>query len=197
MERMMNDMMTYNENIAMILEGNTPVARTLPGSDSTRASKVLVMPSAEDSLLRAQMEGDGPYSLAGRGSDSRRRIREAIELAKPVEGIITERFDISQGRFGVKIAAAASDRIAAVDGGTVVQSLWTPERGYTVIMQHRGGLLSVYRNLSQSLAAPGQTLRPGELVGYNSEAENGEVRMFEFELWSDGKPVDPESYIVF
>ena len=64
-------------------------------------------------------------------------------------------------------------------------------------MQHRGGLLSVYRNLSQSLAAPGQTLRPGELVGYNSEAENGEVRMFEFELWSDGKPVDPESYIVF
>lgn len=58
------------------------------------------MPSAEDSLLRAQMEGDGPYSLAGRGSDSRRRIREAIELAKPVEGIITERFDISQGRFG-------------------------------------------------------------------------------------------------
>ena len=197
MERMMNDMMTYNENIAMILEGNTPVARTLPGSDSTRASKVLVMPSAEDSFLRAQMEGDGPYSLAGRGSDSRRRIREAIELAKPVEGIITERFDISQGRFGVKIAAAASDRIAAVDGGTVVQSLWTPERGYTVIMQHRGGLLSVYRNLSQSLAAPGQTLRPGELVGYNSEAENGEVRMFEFELWSDGKPVDPESYIVF
>lgn len=97
----------------------------------------------------------------------------------------------------MKIAAAASDRIAAVDGGTVVQSLWTPERGYTVIMQHRGGLLSVYRNLSQSLAAPGQTLRPGELVGYNSEAENGEVRMFEFELWSDGKPVDPESYIVF
>ena len=52
MERMMNDMMTYNENIAMILEGNTPVARTLPGSDSTRASKVLVMPSAEDSLHR-------------------------------------------------------------------------------------------------------------------------------------------------
>ena len=197
MERMMNDMMTYNENIAMILEGNTPVARTLPGSDSTRASKVLVMPSAEDSLLRAQMEGDGPYSLAGRGSDSRRRIREAIELAKHVEWIITERCDISQGRYGGKIAAAASDRIAAVDGGTVVQSLWTPERGYTVIMQHRGGLLSVYRNLSQSLAAPGQTLRPGELVGYNSEAENGEVRMFEFELWSDGKPVDPESYIVF
>lgn len=197
MERMMNDMMTYNENIAMILEGNTPVARSLPASDSTRASKVLVMPSAEDSLLRAQMEGDGPYSLAGNAGASRRQIRESIELMKPVEGIITEHFDIGQSRFGVKIAAAATDRIAAVDGGTVVQSIWTPERGYTVTMQHAGGMLSIYRCLSQSLVVPGQKLRAGELIGYNAEAEHGEVPMFEFELWNNGKPVDPESYIVF
>lgn len=197
MERMMNDMLTYNENIAMILEGNTPVARTLPASDSTRASKVLVMPSAEDSLLRAEMEGSGPYSLSGHENASRKKIRESIELMKPVEGIITERFDISQSRFGVKIAAAATDRIAAVDGGTVVQSIWAPEKGYTVILQHGGGMLSIYHNLSQSLVAPGQKLRAGELIGYNAEAENGEVPMFEFELWNNGKPVDPESYIVF
>ena len=37
----------------------------------------------------------------------------------------------------------------------------------------------------------------GEIVGYNAEAENGEVRLFQFELWSNCKPVDPESYIVF
>ena len=61
MERMMNDMLTYNENIALIMEGRTPVARVLASSDSSRISKVLVMPSHEDSLLRAQMEGDGEY----------------------------------------------------------------------------------------------------------------------------------------
>ena len=197
MERMMNDMLTYNENIAMILEGNTPVARTLPASDTMRGSKVLVMPSAEDSLLRAQMEGNGPYSLTANAGSSRKQIRESIELMKPVEGIITERFNISQNHFGVKIAAAATDRIAAVDGGTVIQSSWTPEQGYTVIMQHAAGMLSIYRGLSQSLVAPGQKLRAGELIGYNAEAQNGEVPMFEFELWNNGKPVDPESYIVF
>ena len=62
MERMMNDMLTYNQHIALIMEGKTPVARTLATSDSTRTSKVLVMPSPEDSILRAQMEGDGPYA---------------------------------------------------------------------------------------------------------------------------------------
>ena len=95
MERMLNDMMTYNENISLILDGKTPVARSLPASDSTRASKLLVMPSHEDSLLRAEMEGDGPYSLAGDGTASRRQVREAIQLAPPVDGIITDRFALS------------------------------------------------------------------------------------------------------
>ena len=197
MERMMNDMLTYNQHIALIMEGKTPVARTLATSDSTRTSKVLVMPSPEDSLLRAQMEGDGPYAIAGRSGGSRRSVREAIELAKPVEGIITDRFDIRNGNFGVRIAAAASDRITAIDNGTVVLSLWTPETGYMVELQHANNLLSVYKGLSQSLVTTGQTIRAGEMVGYNAEAEEGEVRLFEFELWNNGKPVDPEGYIVF
>ena len=178
MERMMNDMLTYNQNIALIMEGKTPVARVLANSDSTRATKVLVMPSPEDSVLRAQMEGDGEYAITGRSGGSRRSVREAIELATPVEGIIT-------------------DRIAAVDNGTVVLSLWTPETGYMVELQHAGNLLSVYKGLSQSLVTKGQTIRAGELIGYNAEAEQGEVRLFEFELWNNGKPVDPEGYIVF
>lgn len=197
MERILNDMMTYNQNIALIMDGKSPVARTYSSSDTTRAMKVLVMPSREDSLLRAQMEGTGAYSLSGREGDSRRQIREAIELVTPVDGIITDRFDIKQGRFGVRIAAAASDRITAIDNGTVVQSLWTPEHGHTVILQHGGSLLSVYKNLSQSLVTTGQTVRSGDQIGYNAEAVNGEVKLFEFELWSNGKPVDPEGYIVF
>ena len=198
MERMMNDMMTYNENIAQILEGRTPVSRTISNADSTRTGKVLVVPSAEDSLLRAQMEGDGPYALAGR-SGSRRQVREAIELVTPAEGIITERFDIGENRFGVRIAAAPGDRITAIDNGTVLQSLWTPENGYIILLQHAGNLVSVYKNLSRSLVATGQAVRGGEQIGYSTEADvaNEEQKLFEFELWNNGKPVDPEGYIVF
>ena len=170
----------------------------VPASDSLRTSnKVLVMPSPEDSILRAQMEGDGPYSLAGDEGSSRRKVRESIQLMTPIEGIITEGFDIAAGRFGVKIAATAADRITAIDNGTVVQSLWTPETGYIVVLQHAGNLISVYKNLSQSLVTTGQTIRSGELIGYNAEVQDGEVRLFEFELWNNGKPVDPEGYIVF
>lgn len=197
MERMMNQMMTYNQNIALIMEGKTPVMRTIASSDSSRLSKVLVMPSHEDSLLRAQMEGDGPYSLSAARNESRRALRESMELLAPVEGILTEKFDVADGRLGVGIVATADAPVSAIERGTVIQSLWSPESGYTIIIQHANNLLSIYRNLSQSLVTTGQAVRGGEQIGYNAEPVNGEVRLFGFELWNNGKPVNPESYIVF
>ncbi len=198
LERMVDDMMTYNENIGLIMEGKTPVARTYTSSDSSRITKVLVMPSVEDSLLRLQMEGEGPYSLAHGGNVvSRRQIRESMELIAPVDGIITDRFNIKEGRYGVLVAAAAGTPVTAIDDGTVVISRWTPEAGYLIEIQHTNNLLSVYHNLSQSLVTKGHRIHAGELIGYSAEVENGKVAPFEFELWSNGKPVDPEGYIVF
>ncbi len=157
MERMMNDMMTYNENIALVLEGRTPVVRSFIGSDSVRTDNKVVLRSREDSLLRAEMEGDGPYSLtAGRNSGSRREVREAMELVTPVEGIIAEHFDIGQHRFGVRVAAESGGRITAIDNGTVVQSLWTPDNRYIVVIQHANNLVSVYKNCRKRLSARGR-----------------------------------------
>ena len=197
LERVVNDMMTYNENIALVMEGKTPVARTYTStSDSTRSSKILVMPSREDSLLRAQMEGEGPYSLANSRAPRHRQIGETM-LLTPIDGIITQRFSIRGGSFGVRIAAAAASPVTAIDDGTVVVNRWTPEEGHTLGIQHTNNLLSIYRHLSQPLVIKGDRIRSGELIGYSAEVEEGKVEAFEFELWNNGKPVDPEGYIVF
>ncbi|MBO5685746.1 MAG: peptidoglycan DD-metalloendopeptidase family protein [Alistipes sp.] len=197
MERVMNDMITYNRNIAMIMAGKSPVARTIVHSDSTRTSRILVMPSVEDSLLRAQMEGEGPYALAGDGSSSRRAIREAIELVSPVEGLVTERFNIEEGRFGVRIATTSAARVTSIDDGTVIASQWTPESGHQLVVQHRKNLVAIYKNLSQPLVTTGQAVRSGEHIGDTAQSETTDNKSFELELWSNGKAVDPEGYIVF
>lgn len=197
MERMMNDMITYNNNIALIMEGKTPVVRNVGGLDSIKADKTLVMPSREDSLLRIQMEGEGPYGLGK--SPSRKTLREAMAMTAPVEGIITEKFDTKLGQYGIRIAAAPGSQVSAVDNGTVVLSLWSPEEGYVVQVQHADNVLSIYKNLAQSMVSTGQRLRSGEVLGYSNDpqAEGTDSKLFGFELWSDGKPVDPEGYIVF
>lgn len=195
MERVMNDMMTYNENIALVMQGKTPVARTYSSSDSTRTSKVLVMPSPEDSILRAQMEGEGIYSLAG-SKPPRRQTGESM-LITPIDGIITERFDIRGGSFGVRIAAAAGDPVTAIGDGTVVINRWTPEAGHILEIQHTNNLLSIYRHLSQPLVVKGDRIHAGDVIGYSAEVQDGKIEAFEFELWNNGKPVDPEGYILF
>ena len=156
MERMMNDMITYNNNIALIMEGKTPVVRTVGKEDSIRTNKTLVVPSREDSLLRAELEGEGPYSLGQ--STGGGAARKPIEMVAPIEGIVIERFDIKRENFGIRIAASPDTQIVAADDGVVVMNLWTPETGYLIEIQHSNNLISIYKILSKSLVAYGQRI---------------------------------------
>lgn len=196
MERMMNNMLTYNENISLVLNGRSPVVSAIGSSDSTKVDKTLVRPNAADSVLRSQMEGEGPYAL-GQSAASRRSVREAIEMITPAEGIVFQHFDARQQVYGVKITTAGQAEVAAVESGMVILSMWSPDNGYVIEVQHAGNLLSVYKNLSRSNVSPGQRVRAGELIGATADNTRSENKPFEFELWDDGKAVDPEAYIVF
>lgn len=212
MEKVIDNMLSYNESISIIMEGKTPVSASVSETDSIRLHHHEVLPSKADSILRQEMEGEGTYSLAKNAEFERRKLRETLGLEVPAEGLITEKFDISQSCFGVRMAVKSGDRITAVDNGTVMQSIWTPEKGSIIVLQHAGNLVSIYKNLSRALVNKGQKVNRGELIGYNFELEEGDTtplsdketvqepastRYFEFELWSNGKAVNPEEYISF
>ena len=199
LERKMSDMLTYNENIAMILEGRTPVVRTpVNEGDTTKLDKTLVPPSQFDSLLRAEMEGDGDYSLA-RTLRSREQGDGKLFFAAPVEGIITRHFSRDDNYLGVGIQAAPNAPVTSIDDGTVIDVVTGGERGALVTIQHFNGFVSIYRNLAQVLVSKGQVLKSRQVIGYNAMADAGKKDnpLVEMEIWNDGKAVDPEIYIVF
>lgn len=198
-ERQLNQMKVYSDNIALIMDGKTPVMRTVAEQSQTAGDKSLVLPSAEDSVLRAQIEGDGAYSIAGQAA-SRRSVRESMEMVTPLAGgVITTGFSPKQGHLGVSIASTTNTQVVAIEQGTVILSVWSPDDGYLVEIQHPDNIISIYRNLTQSLVESGQKLKAGQIIGYNADAaaEGNTPQQLQFEIWSDGKPVDPESYIVF
>ena len=198
LERRMNDMLTYNENIAMILEGRTPVVRTpLSDGDTVKLDKTLVPPSQFDSLLRAQMEGDGDYSLA-RTLQSRQQGGKLI-FAAPAEGIITRHFSREDNYLGVGIQAAPNAPVTSIDDGVVADVATHGEKGAVVVVQHFNGFVSIYRNLSQVLVAKGQSIKSRQVIGYNAMPSVGDRTnpVVEVEIWNEGKAVDPEAYIVF
>ena len=197
LERRMNDMLTYNENIAMILEGRTPVVRTpLSDGDTVKLDKTLVPPSQFDSLLRAQMEGDGDYSLA-RTLQNRQQGGKLI-FASPVQGVITRHFSREDNYLGVGIQSSPNAPVTAIDDGSVV-AVAEGERGSVVTVQHYNGFVSVYRNLAQVLVVKGQSIKSRQVIGYNAMPSVGDRTnpIVEVEIWNEGKAVDPEVYIVF
>lgn len=192
LERKMNQMLVYNENRILVVDGKMPTMSSVR-SDSVAFDKSIVPPSGADSLFRRQMENDRLYTISSGGKN---QSHTKINAVKPMEGIIAERFNAKVGLFGIRMAAAAEQQIVAVTDGTVVAVDWLPESGNSIIVQHDNGIASIYRNLSGAIVTKGQRVATNEVIGY-SAAESDAEKMFEFEMWMGGKPLNPESYIIF
>ncbi len=206
MERIIDDMMLYTDNISLIMEGKTPVVRAKGSKDGRPISKSLVLPNSADSALRRQMEGEGRYNLRAAMAIS------TTPIVAPADGVITRHFDLSEESFGVEIVTSSEQRVMAVQDGVVTLVLWSPEIGYTIQIAHSNNLLSIYQNVPHTTISRGDVVKSGEVIGYNGEVkidmdpnnltstvatQSTQSREISFELWRDGKPIDPERYIIF
>ncbi|GHV01460.1 peptidase M23 [Bacteroidia bacterium] len=199
MERELKNIQIYSDNMALVLEGKVPTTRgAVQQIDTARLSGGrTVPPDREDSLLRREIE---TRALAVKSAAAAgRKASLGVELLSPVSGVVTARFDPKNNRFGAGIATASDQPVAAVAAGTVTLSLWTPNDGYIIQVQHPNNLVSVYRHCTQSLKVVGARVNGGEVLSYTGEAVPGEggKGLFHLELWFNGAPVDPESYILF
>ena len=191
LEQKMNDMLIYNENRILVVDGKMPTMSSVR-NDSTTFDKSIVPPSQADTLFRRQMENDRRYTLnAGKSQQITK-----ISAVKPMEGIVSEGFNAKVGLFGIRMAAAPESEVVAVADGTVIAVDWSPEGGNTVVLQHDNGMMTIYRNLSGAIATKGHRVSESEVIGYSSVEDQAD-KMFEFEMWMGGKPLNPQSYILF
>lgn len=195
LEMKMNDLLEYNENMILVVEGKTPAGRT-QHRDSIQLDKTRVPASEMDSVLRHQMENPGPYALPHPADHSLQK--SSINAVAPTDGIIAEKFNAMVGLYGVRIAGAPKSQVVVIADGTVMSCDWIPDTGNCITVQHANGMLSVYRQMGDVIVAKGQRVKSSEVIGYTKASDaDASSRLFEFELWENGAAVDPEAYIVF
>lgn len=202
LEYEMRLMQAYNDNIALIMEGKVPTPeRASLRADSLPRDKSLVAPSAADSLLRTQIEGEGRFALVNATLSPTGAVVKRLEFIPPVKGKIVSAFNPGRNLFGTGIVPEGAQQVVASQAGTVVMSQWTPEDGNTIQIQHGDNYISFYKHNSQLLKRVGDRVETGEVIGYvepgvvdNATRPSGE---FIFELWSEGRPVNPEKYMTF
>jgi murein DD-endopeptidase MepM/ murein hydrolase activator NlpD len=116
----------------------------------------------------------------------------------PVKGLITNRFNASRGHYGIDLVSQPASRISAVLNGTVLFAGWTLDTGYVIYIQHDNNLVSAYKHNASLLKKAGDRVNGGEaiaIIGNTGELTTGPH--LHFELWHEGKPIDPEQFIVF
>ena len=193
LERKMNDMLTYNENRILVVSGKTPAMQSVK-NDSIQRNKAFVAPSKADSLLRQKIENDERYRL--NNAKPSVAAQSVLNAVAPMYGLISERFN-TKGLLGVRINGTKDAQVSAIADGVVVLSEWSPESGHSVIIQHKNNFVSVYRHLAGALLSKGEQVQGAQAIGYAGNNKDAELSVLEFELWREGKAVNPELYIIF
>ncbi|MBN2779391.1 MAG: M23 family metallopeptidase [Bacteroidales bacterium] len=120
------------------------------------------------------------------------------DLFPPIKGMVVSSYNKSEGHYGTDIASAGETMIRATLRGVVLLSDYTVETGYTIIIQHKYDLVSVYKHNKSSFVRAGQFVETGEnICVYGDSGENSSGEHLHFELWRNGVSLNPEDYIVF
>lgn len=102
----------------------------------------------------------------------------------------------SEGELGQRIASPRGAGVSAVYSGTVVDARYTPDEGYSVVVQHPDEFISTYRGLASLFVAKGDRVESGARLGLAPSARDTKG-IVTVELWRGGTPLVPSDYIPF
>ncbi len=100
-------------------------------------------------------------------------------------------FRIRRMHTGVDIAAAWGSPVRAAAAGTVIYTGWFGGYGKIVLVDHGGGVSTLYGHLSAILVSPGQRVHAGALLGRVGSTGYTTGPHLHFEVRVTGRPVDP------
>ncbi len=102
---------------------------------------------------------------------------------------------------GIDISAPIGTAVASIGDGTVADVYNDPMMGMCVCIDHGNGLVSIYKNLANTLPegiARGADVKAGQTIGAvgdTSLIELAEAEHLHFEMTLNGKHIDPASYL--
>ncbi len=161
--------------------------------------------SIMSSLLTQQQKDSIIDELIKRDQENLEEVRQDdattlddTKFYKPLAGAVSNKFDPSNGHYGIDIAAPENEPVVSTLPGTVVLATWSINTGYVIQVQHSNNIISVYKHNGELLKKEGDKVNGGEpiaLVGNTGENTTGPH--LHFELWQNGTPINPQNFINF
>lgn len=168
------------------------------------------VPPAEENVPPASDSTDQNGTQEGEESENSGTEPDGLQMIMPVDGSILKGhstevpvFSTTLGEWrihtGMDIAAEEGSKVVAAADGKVTKAEYDPFLGQTVVIEHEGGVCSVYSNLSKDLKVKvGEKVTQGEqigTVGDTSLTELADEAHLHFEVTEEGASVNPLDYL--
>lgn len=186
----------YTENLRRVVAGEEPIRMDslILGSKGSSALPSESFLELRDSILRADVAAQEKFGVSAQG---RSLPIEAQTFFPPIKGVVSSPFNAATHPW-TDITAPAGTMVMSVLDGSVVSTAWDQDKGYSIVLQHKGDILSIYRNNQKLLHKVGDVVKAGTPVALLSGSPSlTKGDHLHFELWHNGTPIDPEEYMSF
>ncbi|MEM7649388.1 MAG: M23 family metallopeptidase, partial [Cyanobacteria bacterium P01_A01_bin.70] len=96
---------------------------------------------------------------------------------------------------GVDFGAPQGTTIYAADSGSVIYAGWYGGYGRTVIVDHGGGITTLYAHSSRLFVSAGQAVTQGQAIAAIGSTGLSTGPHLHFEVRQNGNPVNPMAYL--
>jgi len=132
-----------------------------------------------------------------------RDLYRATPRGWPVEGHITSSYGHREHpksgndnfHSGVDIATAPGLPVKATADGIVSFSGWSGGNGNLVVIEHGFRFSTFYAHNKTVMVKVGQKVKRGDIVSYTGSTGNSTGPHLHYEIWHEGRPINPTSYI--
>ena len=186
----------YLDNLRMVLSGEVrpeELSRkeaVSPSGEKVTVDTAALQASPADLELRKEVKEKEKFAAPGISPGG------TFEFIPPLRGHISQEFDLSKKHYGIDIVVKKKTPVKAIAPGTVIFSDWTPDNGNVLIIQHDNQWISVYKHNHKLLKHQGEFVKTGEVVAISGDTgTNSTGPHLHFELWKNGRPVNPADYM--
>lgn len=114
-------------------------------------------------------------------------------FSSPAYGELSSSFGYRWGRLhaGIDLANDIGTVVRAARSGRVSHAGWYSGYGYTVIIEHDQGYVTLYGHLNDYLVQDNQYVKGGQAIGYMGNTGNSTGPHLHFEVRKNGTPINP------
>jgi murein DD-endopeptidase MepM/ murein hydrolase activator NlpD len=153
--------------------------------------------SAELTENEQQLFNGGSEGINAKRGEKYKHDGLSVPFNAPIAGYVSQKFN-KHVHEGTDIVAEKGSKIRACMQGKVVFSGYGKKDGQVIVLAHPGGWTSVYKHLKTISVKSGMYVKAGQAIGIvGNSGENSNGPHLHFELWQNGSPVNPATYITF